>query len=110
MKTVKNESELVDIIDFQSYLYKGKKYDSYKDLKSASIEYFSSITAGFEDEEDYYDKFGLKIGECHLDTVKSEKYFNKGSNATITVDFVEGYIDSGAPEEDYFYGYFFTES
>jgi hypothetical protein len=110
MKTLKNENELVEFINDNNFWFKGQNFDSYKKLEEAANLFFKENTESCENQEKYYNQFGLKVGECHLNDVKTEKYYIEESNIDVTVFFVEGYIDSGINEEDYFHGYYIVEN
>lgn len=109
MKNFNTVEELVKFIGNENYYYNGNNFETYSELEENANEYFNSITEDYEDREDYYSEFGLKVGECHTKAVKPKKYYIEENNTTATVNFYEGYIDSGVPAEDYFYGFYITE-
>lgn len=109
MKDFNTLEELVEFIGDENYYYNGNDFNTLEELKENANKYFNSVTEDYEDRDDYYSQFGVKVGECHIKPVKTEKYYIQENNTTATVHFYEGYIDSGVPAEDYFYGFYITE-
>ena len=89
MKTLNTIQDLKDLVNNNNYYYNGNEFKDYFELKESAEEHFKS----FNEEGVFVDK------------VKTEKYFVDEVNATVTVDFYEAYVDSGANAEDYFYGF-----
>ncbi len=106
MKNFNTLEELVEFIGNENYYYNGNNFETYSELEEDANKYFNDTTEDYEDREKYYTEFGLKVGECHLECKKKEKYYIEESNTTATVHFYEAYIDSGVPEENYFYGFY----
>lgn len=107
MKNIANEIELVSQINSNNYYFNGNNFENYSSLKNAAENFFKSILEDYDgDVEEYYQRFG----GLHIEKVRVEKFFNEEGNTTLTVDFYEGYIDSGVPAEDYFYGYIISEN
>jgi hypothetical protein len=109
MKEVKNIQEAISLIEFNNYYYKDGKFENRNEIEESAKNHFSSITENFDNKAEYYETFGLQIGECHTMLVKSEKIYISDQNITIAVHYFESYIDSGVPCEDYFYGYYIEE-
>jgi len=112
MKEFKNEQEAIEAIESENYYYRDGQFENYAEIEKAANNYFREITENDlepDEEKEHYSKFGLEVGECHLEIVKTELFFNEEINATMKVYFVEGYIDPGVQTEDYFYGYFIEE-
>lgn len=109
MKNVKNELELIAKIESDNYYYRGQNFSNRAELEENAKQFFNDTTAEYEDRASYYSKFGLQVGECFLDNVKNESFFNEESNCVMTVHFIEGCIDSGVPADSYFYGFYITD-
>lgn len=108
MKDFKTLEDLVVFIKEEKCYYDREYHKDYDSLVIEANKHFSSITEDIEDRDDYYDSFGLKVGECHTDLVKKEKYKVEEGNTYVTVHFYECYIDYGVPVEDCFYGFYIT--
>jgi hypothetical protein len=109
MKNFKNETELIKFVDFNVFWFRNHNFENYQVLEKAANDFFKENTESCEDQKKYYEKYGLEIGECHLNEIRTERYYIEENNIEITVNYVEGYIDSAVSEEDYFHGYYIIE-
>jgi hypothetical protein len=105
MKTLSKTQDVVELVDSSNYYFKGNKFNDYSEMRSAAEEHFMNVTEGSDNQEEYYNYFGLDLGEVHINTVKIEKYFVEEVNTTVIVTLYEAYIDSGVSNEDYFHAY-----
>lgn len=105
MKNLKTIEELRELVNSENYYFQGNELDTFFDLQKASEEHFKQITEDQDDQEKYYQHFGLNVGEAHINKVKVENYFVDEVNTTVAVCFYESYIDSGVSNEDYFHAY-----
>jgi hypothetical protein len=106
MKNITNKNELISQIEANNYYYRDNNFDDYATLEKSTNEFFKSITADYDDVDEYY----VKFGGVSIERVGVEKFYNEEGNTTFTVNFYEGWIDSGVPAEDYFYGYIILEN
>ena len=105
MQTIKNTELIVELVDFNNYYFQGNQFDSLLELENYACSYFNDITEDYEDRGEYYKSFGVDLNDCIINKIRVEKYFNEEYNDITTVEFYEGYIDSGVDEVDYFHGY-----
>jgi len=105
MNTLNTIEEVRQVVNNNNYYFKGNEFNSYSELESAAEEHFKSITEDSDDQEGYYNHFGLNVGEAHVDKVKVDKFYVEEVGDVVTVDFYESYIDSGVNQEDYFHGF-----
>ena len=105
MQTIKNTELIVELVEYNNYYFKGNQFDSLLELENHACSYFNNITEDYEDREEYYKSFGVDLNDCVINKIRVEKYFNEEYNDITTVEFYEGYIDSGVDEVDYFHGY-----
>jgi len=89
MKTLNTIQDLKDLVNNNNFYYKNNEFSDPFYLIESAEEHFKSFN-----EDGFF-----------IDKVKTEKYFVEEVNATVTVDFYEAYVDSGANAEDYFYGF-----
>lgn len=105
MKSINNTAALQAKIEIENHYYRDGFYESYSDLENGAKSFFEDVTSDYENKEAYYNSFG----GVHIRRVKSESYFNEETNLVETVEFYEGYIDSGVSADSYFYGFIITE-
>lgn len=105
MKTFENTELIVEFVEYNNYYFKGNRFESFSELNNAACNHFNDVTEDYENREEYYKQFGVDLNDCRVEKVRVEKYFNEECNDVTTVEFYEGYIDSGVNEEDYFHGY-----
>ena len=96
MKTLNTIQDISVLVNNNNYYYRDNEFSHPFYLLKSAEEHFKSFANG----DSNYSTEGLFI-----DKVKTEKYFIEEVNATVTVDFYEAYVDSGANAEDYFYGF-----
>ena len=96
MKTLNTIQDVIELVNANNYYYKNNEFSDPFYLIESAEEYFKS----FANEDSNFNAEGVFV-----DKVKTEKYFVEEVNATVTVDFYEAYVDSGANAEDYFYGF-----
>lgn len=108
MKKVQSMNELIDSIKSNNHCY-DRHFDTYFELLDDCKNFFKENTQDLENQQEYYEQFGLDFGDCFIDKVKTESYFNEEENCVNTVHFMEGYIDSGVPAESYYYGFYITD-
>lgn len=96
MKTLPTIQDLRGLVNNNNFYYKNNEFSDPSYLIASAEEHFKIFANGDSDP----------ITErVFIDKVKSERYFVEEVNATVTVDFYEAYVDSGANAEDYFYGF-----
>ena len=96
MKTLNTIQDLRGLVNNNNYYYKDNEFSDPFYLIESADEYFKSFVSGDSNH---------RMEGFFIDKVKTEKYFVDEVNATVTVDFYEAYVDSGANAEDYFYGF-----
>ena len=108
MKTLNNTQEITELVESNNYYFQGQEFENFSDFYKNACNHFNDIE--FEYREYYYNQFGVELGECRFNKVKTEKYYVEDLKNVIEVQFYEAYIDSGVNEEDYFHGYILVEN
>ena len=107
MKKIENEKQLMDMVISENKNLKGKVFVSINDFNEEAELFFLEITKELKNQKEYYNSFGLGVGEVFVEEVKNEKFYNKESGMLLVVSIVQAYIDSGS--FDYFEGFIIYE-
>ena len=98
-------NELRELINSNNHYFRNREFKNYFEFLSKAKQHFLSVTVDCDDQQAYFEMFGLDLGEVYVDDHRVEKYFVDEVNATVSVRYYEAYIDSGVNKENYFYGY-----
>ncbi len=105
MKKFETKTEAIEFLKSNNYGY--SFCENYSEFRDEASQHFLDVTADYDDQKEYYETFGLNVGDVNENSVKTELI--EIEDNLYKVKFYEAYIDSGVPAEDYFYAFWFVD-